>query len=71
MLWQLQIQNVTTGACEFVAQNELNEDIDTYGDAMKWVADVQSSHKLPEGHGWLLCNEEAPEFIRTQEKETQ
>jgi len=60
MLVQLQHQNIKTGETGFVAQ----KDIDSNDEMQKFFDDVSARHKLPEGHQWLACNENAPEFKR-------
>jgi hypothetical protein len=60
MLWQLHHQ-YPDGHTEFVAQRDgLGSD----ENLRAWVEEAQKAHPLPEGATWLMCNEEAGEFVR-------
>jgi len=64
MLWQLHHQNRVTGESNVVAQKE-----DVQGkDVGSWVDEMQKTNPVPDGHAWMICNEES-EYFMWQEDE--
>lgn len=56
------------GNYSFKAQSEFIEDETKTNDDLgkfirDWIADVETRHPLPEGHIWMICNQDSEHFM--------
>lgn len=65
MIYQMHLQNPKWESSQLVAQRAFKTDaLNVPKGLYKWMNEVRDRHPCPDGCNWLLCDEQASEFVR-------